>query len=172
MEQTLRIGGIMLLDVAMRSSDRKLLIESCINFYAEKLNIKRKNFLLIAFTVKGLRKNENSNGFVANLKKKYLVDPTQRAYVMNLDSRLNTYDLVETIAHEMVHIKQKVLGQLRYEGKTTYWLGKKVICSKINYFDQPWEQEAWSKQKLLAMQIFKILEKIEKKHVTKYHKKA
>ena len=72
MEQTLRIGGIMLLDVAMRSSDRKLLIESCINFYAEKLNIKRKNFLLIAFTVKGLRKNENSNGFVANLKKKYL----------------------------------------------------------------------------------------------------
>ena len=113
MEQTLRIGGIMLLDVAMRSSDRKLLIESCINFYAEKLNIKRKNFLLIAFTVKGLRKNENSNGFVANLKKKYLVDPTQRAYVMNLDSRLNTYDLVETIAHEMVHIKQKVLGQLR-----------------------------------------------------------
>ena len=89
---------------------------------------------------------------------------------MNLDSRLNTYDLVETIAHEMVHIKQKVLGQLRYEGRSTYWLGKKVICSKINYYDQPWEQEAWSKQKLLAVQIFKILTKLEKKYIMKHYK--
>ena len=47
MEQTLRIGGIMDLDLDMRSSDKKLLIESCINFYAEKLNIRNKNFILI-----------------------------------------------------------------------------------------------------------------------------
>jgi len=170
MEQTLRIGGIMDLDLDMRSSDKKLLIESCINFYAEKLNIKNRNFILLVKTVKNLRKDEGLNGYVGTVRKDCIVDKSKKAYAMGLDSRIKTEDLVETIAHEMIHVKQKVLGQLRYEGRTTYWLGKKVICSKINYFDQPWEQEAWSKQKLLAVQIFKILGKLEKKYVMKNYK--
>jgi len=167
MEQTLRIGGIMDLDLDMRSSDKKLLIESCINFYAEKLNIKNKNFILIVSTVKNLRKIKGLNGYVGIVRKELLIDKSIKTYAMGLDSRIKIEDLIETIAHEMVHIKQKVLGQLRYEGRSTYWLGKKVICSRIDYYDQPWEQEAWSKQKLLAVQIFKILTKLEKKHVLK-----
>jgi len=48
MEQTLRIGGIMDLDLDMRSSDKKLLIESCINFYAEKFKrVGNKNVIAI-----------------------------------------------------------------------------------------------------------------------------
>jgi hypothetical protein len=117
-----------------------------------------------------LRKIKGLNGYVGIVRKELLIDKSIKTYAMGLDSRIKIEDLIETIAHEMVHIKQKVLGQLRYEGRSTYWLGKKVICSRIDYYDQPWEQEAWSKQKLLAVQIFKILNKLEKKHVMKHYK--
>ena len=41
----------------------------------------------------------------------------------DLDSRLDTDKLIQTLAHEMVHVKQIAKGQLSYEGKKIFWKG-------------------------------------------------
>jgi hypothetical protein len=78
---------------------------------------------------------------------------------MIIDSKLRDDDLVEILCHEMVHVKQFALGQAvikYYAGKPQYyWMGRKV---KKSYWDQPWEIDAWRKERVLASRIYKILD--------------
>lgn len=89
-----------------------------------------------------------------------MVDLGMKRILMEIDSSLNIESLVETIAHEMVHVKQTIQGQYRIEfkGRTVhrYWRGQRV---KKEYFEQPWEQEAWSKEKVLAAKLFSLVDK-------------
>jgi hypothetical protein len=86
-------------------------------------------------------------------------DPNNPKHIIvMLDSALDYETLVETACHEMVHVKQFALGQakIRYRGDKPqfYWLGRRVnVC----YWDRPWEQDAWRREKVLASKIFKIL---------------
>jgi hypothetical protein len=55
--------------------------------------------------------------------------------------------IMETIAHEMVHLKQYAVGELQdYDtpGKTKW--KKRMIDPKTNYWDLPWEVEAHGKE--------------------------
>jgi len=154
--------------VLMRSSDRRLLIESCIKFYAKELNIENHNFNLIVEPI-NLREIRSADGSVTELikKKKNSVRKEKKLILMQLESKLKIGRLIEVIAHEMVHVKQTVRGQLASRGVSLFWRGKKVLCSKINYYDRPWEIEAWSKQTLLSNKIFRLLDKQYEKHVLK-----
>lgn len=162
------------LDVNIRRSYRKKLIEVCIAFYAYELKINNRNFQLLVKTINGMSK-DGIDGCVGMLakRKKYQTKNDSKFFIMTLDSRLNLQRLIQVLAHEMIHVKQNVLGQLRHTGRSTYWLGTKVLGSKLNYFDQPWEIEAWSKEKLLSIKILKMLSMIEKNRKSgKYSKKV
>lgn len=70
-------------------------------------------------------------------------------FEINLDRSLRQRDLVESVAHEMVHVKQWATGQLldyltdnnlcRYNG---------VIYNRdqLDYYDYPWEIEAYGRE--------------------------
>jgi hypothetical protein len=75
---------------------------------------------------------------------------------MLIDSGLDMERLVLTLAHEMVHVKQYARGQIKHKlgGKTYYWMGKPI---RKQYYDQPWEVEAFSKERVLANKIFQIV---------------
>ena len=168
MEQTLSIGGIMELSfIKTRSSVRKDLIIACIDFYSRELNIINREFKLIVESKKDYNKEEGHYGSVGALIKfkKYQQKNDPRLYLMTIDSKLDFDKLIEVLAHEMIHVKQNVLGQMRKEGRTSYWLGKKVVFSNINYYDRPWEIEAWSKEKLLAIKFYKELQTMRKKKI-------
>jgi hypothetical protein len=49
-------------------------------------------------------------------------------------------DTIHTLAHEMVHVRQYVRGELS-DGMDV-WRGKKINAESIDYEDQPWEIEA------------------------------
>jgi hypothetical protein len=58
-------------------------------------------------------------------------------------------NLLNTIAHELAHVKQWSLGQFyevvqeRKKNKKIYkFVGKRVDTSRVGYLDQPWEIEA------------------------------
>lgn len=56
-------------------------------------------------------------------------------------------NVLKTVLHEMVHVKQYAKGELqeRYKfGHKQLWKGKD--CSDVNYWDQPWEVEAYKLQ--------------------------
>ena len=60
--------------------------------------------------------------------------------LMEVQTGQSNDEVIHTLAHEMVHIKQYVHGQLNED--MTMWRGKEVDPDKIDYDDHPWEIEA------------------------------
>jgi hypothetical protein len=57
--------------------------------------------------------------------------------IILIAKRLSSNDVVRTLFHELVHVKQHAEGRLQHN---QIWLGEKV---EANYEDLPWEQEAF-----------------------------
>ena len=80
-----------------------------------------------------------------------------RTFEIEVDRKLNISELVTTICHEMVHVKQYARNQMTDEcvqyGYAT-WKGRKVN-PKTAYYDLPWEKEAYRLQDRLALMVWK-----------------
>ena len=65
-------------------------------------------------------------------------------------------ELALSLAHEMVHVKQMVKGQLKSgdDGKQI-WLGKEFPAD-TPYLDRPWEVEAFSRQELIMRRAIEL----------------
>jgi hypothetical protein len=138
--------------IVCHSKSRLTLIESIVPVLIAELRLTRSRFNLIIRIERGLIKRDGVRGRVgpAEIDSKFIV--------MELDSKLDDEKLIEVLCHEMVHVKQFALGQaqVRYRGKkpTFHWMGRPV---KVCYWDQPWEQEAWRRERVLASRIYKII---------------
>ena len=78
-----------------------------------------------------------------------------REFTINLDSHDNDW-MVQTLAHEMVHVKQWARGEMMdcYDcddgsPTKTKWKSKYVNIKTIEYEDWPWEKEALRIEKRL-----------------------
>lgn len=80
------------------------------------------------------------------------------------DTKLDEIELIRTVCHEMIHVKQLVKGQLKYavngDKEIVEWLGKPFDTSKVKYIDRPWEREAYSKQEILRLQFNDFLSEL------------
>jgi len=131
----------------IKNSGTKEFIGMAVKFFEQELKLKNSSWTLDVRTKRGMRL-EGTRGCVTYVGPKYLV--------MLVDSGLDMERLVLTIAHEMVHVKQYARGQIKHKlgGKTYYWMGKPI---RKQYYDQPWEVEAFSKERVLANKIFQIV---------------
>jgi hypothetical protein len=59
-------------------------------------------------------------------------------YLIEIDADLSESDRFLTLAHEIVHVKQYITGELSVDHR--YWRGKRV--RELDYYSQPWEMEA------------------------------
>lgn len=119
-------------------SSRQTLIESAVVFFADYLISKRCcktleiDIHITNSTADGFCEYNDSN-----------INP--RSFTIELDKNLTGSELIKTIAHEMVHVKQYVKGELKERYKPRYhhlWYNKKVTVNDNNYNDVPWEVEA------------------------------
>lgn len=69
-------------------------------------------------------------------------------YVIEIKKDLGFEETMITLAHEMVHVKQYVLKELKTNfsrtGIVDVWLGRRY--RNLRYTDQPWEKEATAKE--------------------------
>ena len=69
-------------------------------------------------------------------------------FEMRLDSSMNVPSLLMGVTHEMVHVKQYLTGEMvdteRWD--ICLWQGTRINCEKIEYFEQPWEIEAYGRE--------------------------
>jgi hypothetical protein len=63
-----------------------------------------------------------------------------REFEIEMHPGIGAYDILKTLAHEMVHVKQYVYGETNEA--MTRWKGRRVDSEKIDYWSQPWEVEA------------------------------
>ena len=72
-----------------------------------------------------------------------------RNFIIYVDANLRQRMLLQTIAHEMVHIKQWATGQLNdinSKDKKVWFDGMPYDDEKLDYFDLPWEIEAHGRE--------------------------
>ena len=62
-----------------------------------------------------------------------------REFLIDIKSTQSEAEIIRTLAHELVHVKQYVYDELNEEG--TRWCGK-PMPRDLDYFEQPWEIEA------------------------------
>ena len=67
-----------------------------------------------------------------------------RSFEIEVDKRLRLRTLLETVAHEMVHVKQYARRELHPVHDT--WCGKTYNPKKVSYWDLPWEIEAHGRE--------------------------
>ena len=68
----------------------------------------------------------------------------KRTFEIEVDRKLTLRKLLETVAHEMVHVKQYARRELHPVHST--WCGKTVNPKKTSYWDLPWEIEAHGRE--------------------------
>lgn len=86
----------------------------------------------------------------------YCLSTSKRDFEIELKKGMSIYDLIATICHEMVHVKQYYRGELFDNGEGVRWKSKK-ISADTDYLDQPWEKEAFRLEEKLAIECFKQL---------------
>lgn len=65
-------------------------------------------------------------------------DELPEEFIVSIDASMSESKTLLTLSHEFVHIKQYALGEL--SPCHGVWKGEKI--GELDYYDQPWEQEA------------------------------
>ncbi len=69
---------------------------------------------------------------------------TKREFELEINKKQPLRTLLETVAHEMVHVKQFARREMHPEKDT--WYGKTYNPKKVSYWDLPWEIEAHGRE--------------------------
>lgn len=121
--------------------DFKPFIERAAQFFSEELipnkRIRNNCYTLISFNDKIVE-----FGFAEIIG--YNTIKKARNFKVEIHPGIGVRNIFETLAHEMVHVKQYVDGELN--DSMTNWRGKKVNSDNIDYWYQPWELEALGKE--------------------------
>lgn len=79
-------------------------------------------------------------------------------YQMDISKTLGRKNIISTIAHEMVHIKQLFRGELVMNLTYSKWNGKSFPIN-YDYFNAPWEIEAYGREVGLVHKYFNSMNK-------------
>lgn len=84
----------------------------------------------------------------------YNLNDLSRDFKLTLKKGLSVYELISTICHEMVHVKQYARKELRWCNTHYNVMWKKSVHNNTAYDDQPWEKEAYKLEHRLAVEFF------------------
>jgi len=80
-----------------------------------------------------------------------------KKFIIFVNKKLSTKDLLETLSHEFVHIDQYDRGDLKIIGNYFIWKGDTVDMRDVKYEYRPFEKEAFSKQSYITKKLVKLL---------------
>jgi len=71
-----------------------------------------------------------------------------REFTITVDSTVPMRRIMESIAHEMIHLKQYATGEMQDTDRSEVvkWKGLDINLQQWEYWDRPWEIEAHGKE--------------------------
>lgn len=113
-------------------------------YYASKLMSKRM-IESLDVTIR-LKKVDDGNDGSCSFEN---FDDGVRYFDIEIDENNSERQILLNLAHEMVHVKQFALGELKdgFKPATTVWQGITVSDEQVDYWDAPWEIEAHGREK-------------------------
>ena len=125
------------------TKNQRNLGENALRFFTKKL-MPRKRSLKIDLQIHNLIKDD-----VAGLCEQM----GRNEVLIESHSRGTLYDYISFLAHESIHMKQFVTGELKTVNRRELWHGEDF--TDVPYKKQPWEVEAWGGQHELAKEFIK-----------------
>lgn len=100
-----------------------------------------KNIVIIIHN----KKDDETRGTTQCIK---VHDNKARTFKICIDPDLSRKNQLQTLAHELVHVKQYAKGELSWKevNNRVKWNRELIDESKTNYFDLPWEIEAFGRE--------------------------
>lgn len=139
--------------IDMRRSQRRDFIESVVAFYIKELKLTRSRYFLAVVADQNVVRDQGINGGV--------IQSAPSVIGMVLDNRLPVRQLVQTIAHEMVHVKQIARGRLQNRvirnELVNVWRGQVFRAKDLVYHRRPWELEAFRQERELAYRLWEVI---------------
>ena len=86
-----------------------------------------------------------------------MMQDTNREFEIELDRKIGIKEMVQALCHEMVHVKQYARNEMNdgiVKGRARW--KTKYINMDTNYWDLPWEKEAYRMEKKLADAIWEF----------------
>jgi hypothetical protein len=85
-----------------------------------------------------------------------MMTDNNRTFEIEIDKKQSIKDLVTTICHEMVHVKQYAKNQMDdgIRSGAARWKNR-TVSFDTEYYDLPWEKEAYAMQENLANSVWK-----------------
>jgi len=123
----------MLITVTGGKPNQRKYVESMAEFCIQKLMPRMRT---LDITIK-LNSPKDAMGYC-------LETENNRTFEIEIDRNQKLRPLLETIAHEMVHVKQFARRELH--PSTDEWYGKTYNPKKVSYWDLPWEIEAHGRE--------------------------
>ena len=75
-------------------------------------------------------------------------------------------EMFKVLGHELVHVKQYVVGDMSMRSKGMYWKGELTkIDNMMEYFKSPWEIEAYGLERYLWMNFIDFWKSNVEKHL-------
>jgi len=71
-----------------------------------------------------------------------------REFDITINSQKGKRTQLITLAHEMVHVKQNAIGELKSMliRREERWQGRYIKVDEMHYFEKPWEIEAYGRE--------------------------
>jgi len=84
----------------------------------------------------------------------------RREFLIGIDRALNKKETLLALAHEMVHLKQYAKGEMKDIWKPTRmvkWQGERYLHEEMDYWECPWEIEAYGRERGLYFKFLTYL---------------
>lgn len=140
-------GNLMEVEVSGHKSKKfKDFIARAVEFYCCTLLTKaqvKKIYVEVIFK----KKLEDNNQGTCFYEGKY---DNFKEFTLEVAKGYTVRETLQTIAHEMVHLKQFYLGELKdglIPAHISLWKGVKVNEKSVDYWDLPWEIEAYGRER-------------------------
>ena len=115
-------------------------VQRASQFYAEQLFPKQ----LLRHIVVSIKFNKHLDAFGYSSIEKRNTKGKAREFLIELHPYITGKEILKTLAHEFVHVKQYVYEELNEE--QTQWQGQSFDSDAVDYFELPWEIEAYGRE--------------------------
>ena len=134
-------------------------------FYAEYLMPKLYDKVFVTLEFKKFQRGNNDYAYCDAVDE----NERKRDFIITLDARLNKKETLLALAHEMVHVKQYAKGELKDLFRPTRmvrWQGERFLHEELDYWEQPWEIEAYGREKGLYIKYMTYIDERVKGYVS------